>query len=80
MNAHQPLPEALIAVRVEDLDGDGLGAKAQPALVVDEALVHRPEPALPEEVDGREVAGHEPELGECEDVKIRREFGAREVA
>lgn len=50
MDAHQPFPVALIAVQVEMLDCNGLRVKARSALIINEALVHGPEPALTKKV------------------------------
>ena len=77
---HQPLAVALDAVAVEVLDGDVLrleGAGAE--LAVDEALVHRPEPALAEEVAGGEVLGRRLELVQGEGVQVRLRQRPRQV-
>lgn len=60
----------LCAIQVQELDGDGLGFQAGPQLVVNKALVNRPEPALTEKITRREVLRDHLQLLEREHVEI----------
>lgn len=74
MHTYQPFVVSLVALEVEQLDGDGLRAEAGLDLLVDVALVDWAEPPFADEVGHGEVPGHGPELRDGEDVQV----GARQ--
>ncbi|GER53561.1 major facilitator superfamily protein [Striga asiatica] len=75
-----PFSRALIATRIQQLDGYGLGHHPGPALIICKTFVDRPKTPLAKKIAGREFVGHELELEECEDVKTRRQLGIGQIA
>lgn len=61
---------ALSTIQIQELDGHGLRFQTGPQLVVNEALVDRPEPALTKKITRGEILRNHLEFLKREDVEI----------
>lgn len=71
----QPLPVALKALFIEDLDGHRERFQPHPHILINVALVHSPEASLAQDVVGPEALGDGLELVEGEGDDVRVEHG-----